>query len=79
MTCISMLSGEKLLDLIALATAAVNAEHNVQKNCHGSKIDVMARASDSQVKAQLHWQHRLNRMHPFFLTITVLKGNTLCF
>ena len=48
-----MLSGERLLDLIALARAAVNAQQNVEKKGEGSKIDVMARASDSQVKAQL--------------------------
>ncbi len=73
-----MLPGEKLLDLIALARAAVNAKQNVEKKGEGSKIDVMARASDSQLKAQLHWQHGPNRMRLTFLTIKVLKHNNLC-
>lgn len=64
--------------LIALARAAVNVKQNAEKKGEGSKTDVMARASDSQLKAQLHGQLEPNIMRLTFLTLTVLKRDNLC-
>ena len=58
-----MPSGEKLSRLIAPARAAATAKQHAEKNGEGRKFDVMARASDNQLKAQLHWQLEPNRMH----------------
>ena len=72
-----MLSGGNLLDLIVLAKAAVNPKQHAEKKGEKSKIDVLARASASQLMAQLHWQHGPDRMHPNCVTTTVLKCTAL--